>query len=145
MRFQGMVAAYRLVPNSLLAAVSGTVVGAELLAAIGLAVPVLAPAGAGLGALLCLIFGAAIGINLLLGRKDIDCGCEPGRNATPISWKAAARNLGFALLLGACAWLPLRIPLALWVQGLAGSVLLHVLLRAFTTIHAALAANNRRL
>ena len=43
---------------------------------------------------LLLIYGMAIFINLLRGRRDIDCGC--GGDGTPIGWGLVVRNLVLA-------------------------------------------------
>ena len=47
-----------------------------------------------LGLSLLLLYAAAIAINLLRGRHDIDCGC--GGEATPIGWGLVMRNVVLA-------------------------------------------------
>ena len=56
-----------------------------------------------LALLLFLLYGAAILINLLRGRRDIDCGC--GSDDTPIGWGLVLRNLVLAGLA-----LPQQVP-----------------------------------
>ena len=45
---------------------------------------------------LLLLYAAAIAINLLRGRRDMDCGC--GGEATPIGWGLVMRNIVLAVL-----------------------------------------------
>lgn len=48
--------------------------------------------------LLLLSYSSAIGINLLRGRKYLDCGCNGQDNRTPISVSLLARNVGLMVL-----------------------------------------------
>ncbi len=54
--------------------------------------------GAQVGIALLLIYGLAIGINLLRGRTHIDCGCQM-RSSNGISWWLVSRNMLMACLL----------------------------------------------
>jgi hypothetical protein len=51
--------------------------------------------GALLAANLMLIYGGAMAINLLRGRRLLDCGCHLNSQKQPISWQAVVRNLMF--------------------------------------------------
>lgn len=77
-----------------------------------------APAvGVGIAASLLLLYSAAIGVNLLRGRRDIDCGCGGPAAGRTLGADLLGRN---ALLLGAlalCAPPPGARPLV-WVDGL---------------------------
>jgi hypothetical protein len=57
-------------------------------------------AGAALAAAVLLLVTGAVVINLMRGRRDIDCGCGAPGSAQRLSWILVARN---AALLGMCA------------------------------------------
>jgi len=100
--FTGFVAGYRLLPEGLVRLGSGLIVAAELTAipaALGLI-----PGLTQLPALLLLAYASAMGVNLLRGRNDVDCGC--GGTPMPISWAAVARNLALGAAFGWAAALP---------------------------------------
>ncbi|MGE0625649.1 MAG: MauE/DoxX family redox-associated membrane protein [Pseudomonadales bacterium] len=100
--FTGFVSGYRLLPEGLVRLGSGVIVAAEL-AAIPAALGLI-PGLAQLPALLLLAYAGAMGVNLLRGRNDIDCGC--GGTPMPISWAAVVRNLVLAAAFGWAAALP---------------------------------------
>lgn len=91
-QFSASLAAYRLIPATLLGPASRSLPWIEIAITIGLLVPASQQLAASAGALLLLLYAAAMGTNLLRGRADIDCGCNPGRYQ-PISWLLVARNL----------------------------------------------------
>ena len=88
-RFSAALAAYRLVPEGLLAAAVWLVVFAESL------VVFLMLSNPSLGMLLAVAlfggYGVAIAINMARGRSHIDCGC--GDEPTPLSWRILLRNV----------------------------------------------------
>ncbi len=110
-RFAASLAAYKVVPTSLVPAVAVCVVVLELLAVASLIT--VSQVGAAIAALLLVGYGAAIALNLIRGRHHIDCGC--GDDPTPISWWAVSRN---AILAVAALWLcttPVAVaPVGLW-------------------------------
>jgi len=110
--FTGFVSGYRLLPEALVRPASGVVVAAEI-AAIPGALHLISGLSQ-LPALLLLGYAAAMGVNLLRGRSDIDCGC--GGTPMPISWMAVARNLLLAAAFGWASVLPVA-PLGLLTQG----------------------------
>lgn len=98
--FEGAVAGYQLLPAALAKPFALTFAAAESLAALCL----LAPASRGLGAALALaVLGVAtlgVAINLMRGRRDVDCGCGGlGHTAAGLSGWLVPRNL--ALLAAA--------------------------------------------
>ena len=100
-RFSVTLADYRLVPKPTVRACAGGVIALE----IGLGVALFFPATRSLAlvgsAALLLVYAAAIGINLLRGRKHIDCGCMgPTGRQTLSSWLVARNTL---LVLAALA------------------------------------------
>lgn len=91
-RFAGNVAAYRLLPASIIFPTAFLLVLAELLVAgtllvLGGVVPAAAAGG------LITIFTIAIAVNLLRGHVDIDCGCHLGDRPEPLGWHLVLRNL----------------------------------------------------
>jgi hypothetical protein len=57
-------------------------------------------------ALLLIVFAAAMAINILRGRRHIDCGCFQSALKQTLSWTLVARNAGLALLLAVPAAMP---------------------------------------
>jgi hypothetical protein len=103
--FLATLRGYGLVPRSTAPAVAVLLVGAELVIGTGL----LAPATqrmAALGATALLgLYGASIAINLLRGRRDIDCGCGGPAARQPLSDWLVLRNVVLAAA-GVAALLP---------------------------------------
>lgn len=104
--FLGAVHGYRLLPDALVAPFARVLpwieLGLGLLVPTGLAAAPVAIATAGL--FLC--FAAAMMLNLLRGRRDIDCGCFLGRPAQRLTYGHAGRTLALAaaaLLTGVAA------------------------------------------
>jgi hypothetical protein len=98
--FIGAFAGYRLLPNVALkfwfvVPIVEILAVAELLVSLA--------QSRWLALLLFVLYATAISINLLRGRKHIDCGC--GGDGTPISWGLVLRN---AALVGLA--LPLQAP-----------------------------------
>lgn len=88
--FLSALAAYRIVPASVLDPIAKAVPWTEIVIAAGLLVPVTRVGALFAAAALFLTYGAAIAINLLRGRSYIDCGC--GGAAHPLSWGLVVRN-----------------------------------------------------
>lgn len=96
-RFFGIVADYRLMPGAFVTPAAALLIAAELGLTVALLVPRTAAAAACFGALLLGLYAAAIAINLLRGRRSIDCGCGgPGETLHP---GLIGRNV---LLIGVC-------------------------------------------
>lgn len=96
--FQGVVSDYALLPMGLIVPFAAVFVTAEIAAGILLLIPATRPMGAVVAELLLLTGTLGMAINLLRGRRDIDCGCggytdKPGG----LTWWLVARN---GLLLG---------------------------------------------
>jgi len=126
--FERSLAAYRIVPQSLERASAWSLAVVELAIGLGsLAQQPLALLAA--GALLA-VYAAAIAINLVRGRRFIDCGC--GGAAQPLSGGIVARNIALLAVVAIAVAEPSARPLA-WVD--AVSVVAGVLVCA--TIYAA--------
>lgn len=128
--FADAIAAYRLLPLALIAPVAIVLPLAELAVGAALVCRLGAIAIVAGGALL-LLFTAGIAINLLRGRTEIDCGCNPGKPGRPISWLLVARNLGLVAALLLCLPPAAPLPAELWFTIVVGGVLLAVIARIF--------------
>jgi hypothetical protein len=118
--FQATFADYRLVPHVLVGALARVVPLAE----IGVAMLLVAPEGSALGKVgaagLLAVYGTAVAVNLVRGRRHIDCGCAGPHARRPIGWGIVVRNaLVAAAALGALARVHPR-PLV-WVDALTVS------------------------
>ena len=129
--FAGVLANYRLLPDALVTLVALVLPCLEIAVAAGLLFPATRPLAALGACLLLLLFAAAMVVNLLRGRSDIDCGCAIGLLRERIGWPLVARNLLLAvaallLVVGtpsprALGWLDLVTLLAT----VAAALLLH--------------------
>ncbi len=146
--FAGAVAAYRLLPDAAVWPVARALPPLELLLAAGL-IAGMPLALIGTAALLA-VFGAAMAANLLRGRRDIDCGCDPTARAKPIGWALVLRNLALAALLlaGLVATQPLPWPVLIAAAGVGviAWLLSHILtlLGSFAPPRAAVRASGAR-
>lgn len=109
--FRGILHNYRLLPEGFERAAADALPVVELLVAAALLLPPARPWAAITSALLLLLFAAAMGINILRGRTEIDCGCFIGVVRQRIGWSLVLRNLLLAaaalLLLGESSGRPL--------------------------------------
>lgn len=102
--FEGTLADYRLLPAALLPAAGPALIAAELAAAFALILPAARPWGAALAMALLALYAAAIAVNLLRGRREIDCGC--GGPGELISWALVGRNLALIVLAAPSLYRP---------------------------------------
>ncbi len=116
---------YRLLAPAAARAVALSLPPLEALAGLLLLHPDSRVAGAATGAAILLLVTGAVAINLLRGRRDIDCGCGAPGSAQRLSWVLVARNTGL-LALCALAAAPAAPRELVWLDGL-------------TTVFAALA------
>jgi len=141
--FRAALAAYGLLPEAALTASVAALVATEATVAIGCLLPGAAAAACLAGALLLALYSAAIGINLVRGRRAIDCGCGGPGGARPLRSDLLVRNAGVAALLCVAALTPGPRPLV-WLDAatIAGAIAMLALL--YATIDVA-AANGARL
>jgi hypothetical protein len=130
--FQGVVANYRLLPEIvvptfalLLPLVEAAVAGALLFAP-----PYWPEVSAGL---LLIVFAAAMAINILRGRRHIDCGCFQSALKQTLSWTLVARNAGLALLLAIPA-VTTQVPPSGVVEALLIGTVFFVLLQSMNIL-----------
>jgi len=96
----GVIANYRLLPDGLVAPVAYALPPIEAILAATLLVGSMSPWPEAGAAALLLVFAAAMGVNLIRGRRDIDCGCFQSALKQGLSWILVVRNVVLALLLG---------------------------------------------
>jgi hypothetical protein len=96
-RFRATLADYRVLPDPLVAPAAALVVAAEVAVATALALPVGRTLGLAGAAGLLLVYAAAIAVNLVRGRRHIDCGCTGPAARRRISGWLVARNAVIAL------------------------------------------------
>lgn len=87
-RYKASFAAYELVPQPLVTPAAALLAGSEVVVVIGCLAAIEAAVMAAAG--LLLIYGMAMMVNLLRGRRYIDCGC--GDEPTPIGLGLLVRN-----------------------------------------------------
>jgi hypothetical protein len=91
--FKATMNEYQLVPRMLSGVVAILLIAAELLVAILVLVPAVRTTGLMIMAILLFIYTAGISINLLRGRRDIDCGCSGPASRHELSGWLVLRNL----------------------------------------------------
>jgi hypothetical protein len=92
---------YALLPIALVWPLARALPAFEALAGMALLSPGSRPWGAGLATALLLLVSAAIAINLVRGRRDIDCGCGGFEDEQHLSWALVGRNAVLLALLAA--------------------------------------------
>ena len=101
--FEGVVGNYRLLPAAMVRPAAISLPVAEL----GVALLLLVPATRGFGGIaaaeLFVLFAAAMGINLLRGRREIDCGCFRTAHRQYLTTWHLVRNAVLALFAVALA------------------------------------------
>jgi hypothetical protein len=102
-RFVQSISRYRVVPPVLAKPLAVVLIGVELGIAIGLVLPIYRTFAAVFGIALLTLFLTAMGIVLLRGDKDVDCGCSLRRNLSPVGPASLARTFGLILVLGLIA------------------------------------------
>jgi uncharacterized membrane protein len=103
--FRAAVANYRIVPEGLAMPLSALIPVAEAAGAVGILIPPTHRAAAAILLLLLIVFTAAIVINLMRGRLNVDCGCFGPALRQPLSWWLPARNV-LLMALAAIAIMP---------------------------------------
>ena len=128
----GVVAGYRLLPESMAATAGWLILALEILTALSLAGGVRLEAGAALATALLCVFALAMAINLARGRREIDCGCFQSGLRQRLSAGLVVRNLLLAVALAPLfgATSPFVQPLQ-WIDGLGAGLAAYALYRVF--------------
>jgi len=116
--FRAQLDDYRLVPGRATPAVAAAVVAGELATGLAFLAPSLRAAADGAALALLGVYSAAIAVNLLRGRRDIDCGCSGPALRQPLSPWLLVRNALLAGVALACL-APLRTRSLIWVDGVS--------------------------
>jgi len=114
-RFGATLRAYGLLPSWLVSPASWFLPAAEAVIACGFVYPTTRQAAAFTAVPLLASYTAAIAVNLVRGRRDIDCGCFASSARVPLSSWLIVRN--FALIGAACVLVvPVRTRSFLWID-----------------------------
>lgn len=107
-RFTEVFAAYRLLPDAAARRLAWLIPALEFGAAACLSFQPGRRAAVLPAAALLIAYASGIGINLLRGRRDLDCGCGGPRDRRAIAGWMVWRNVGLAAALGIAAlpWSP---------------------------------------
>lgn len=89
-RFEAQLAAYQLVPDSLLRISAKTLPWLEMSLVFMLLIPFTRPVAASAAATLLVLYAMAMALNIARGRSEIDCGC--GDTPQPLSSLLLLRN-----------------------------------------------------
>jgi hypothetical protein len=140
--FSAVLAAYRLVPDALLAPATLAIAAAEAGVAALLLLPATrTPAALGAAALLA-TYSLAIGVNLVRGRRAIDCGCGARGGRQPIGEWMLVRNALLAAGAAATAQ-PVAARALVWVDWLTVAAGVAVAAAVWSAAHGLAAAASR--
>lgn len=137
--FEGVVHNFRLLPESAARPVAYTLPIVELGVAMALLIPMSRTYAAWLVAGLLGVFTLAVVINLLRGRREIDCGCFSSELKQKLSWWLVSRNVvlgGLALWVGMGAVTAHATAGVAWLLGSVTAVMVVMIYVAGTTISA---------
>ena len=129
--FAATLGDYRIVPKPLVTLTAAVVVAFEFGLAAGLVVPAVRTYAMFGSAGLLSIYGIAMGLNLLRGRRHIDCGCMGPAARQSLSAWLVVRNLVLALAALVAAGSPVAARPLLWLDivtigaGVAGFALVY--------------------
>lgn len=125
--FEGVVYNFRLLPEKLVTPVAYSLPILELVVAAAMAVPATRNYSGWTAVVLLGVFTLAVAINLLRGRREIDCGCfSSGQGSSDLkqmlSWWLVLRNMA---LVGLALWVaavPAVAPAGTGIEWLLGTV-----------------------
>ena len=132
--FQGVIANYRLLPDALVRPAADLLPPLEALVGILLLLGLATPWAEASAAVLLLIFAAAMGVNLLRGRRDIDCGCFQSALKQTLSGTLVFRNVVLAVLLGIAVVPSDRLTLPAAIDGYLVGGVLFIILQSLTIL-----------
>jgi hypothetical protein len=96
--FSDQIRNYKLLPSNVAVIVGHLLPFFEIVIAINLTLYIIMPWSAMAAASLFLLFGVAIAINILRGRRNISCGCFGLKENQHLTWGQVIRNIALACL-----------------------------------------------
>jgi hypothetical protein len=114
-RFGATMRSYHVLPSWWVAPLTWLLPSAEASIAFGLLLPPTRQLAAVGAAMLLLIYTGAIGVNLMRGRREIDCGCFAASARVPLSSWLVARNV-ILILATFIVVMPVRPRTLIWID-----------------------------
>lgn len=137
--FRATLDAYALLPSALSGAFAHAVPALELAAAVLLVSPRAAALGGVLAAVLFAVYAVAMGVNLLRGRRDLDCGCMGPGARSPVGPGLVARNLVLIVAALAAGCVPVHARALVWVDFVTVPLAVAVLAALYAAVERVLA------
>ena len=137
--FRATLDAYALLPSALTAPLARAVPLVELVAALLLVVPRAAAVGASIAVLLLSVYALAMGVNLLRGRRDLDCGCMGPGAHSPIGPELLVRNLFLIVAALVAGFAPIHARALVWVDFVTVPLAVAVLAALYAAVERVLA------
>ena len=137
--FRATLDAYALLPSALTAPLARAVPLVELVAALLLVVPRAAAVGASIAVLLLSVYALAMGVNLLRGRRDLDCGCMGPGARSPIGPELLVRNLFLVVAALVAGFAPIHARALVWVDFVTVPLAVAVLAALYAAVERVLA------
>ena len=137
--FRATLDAYALLPSALTAPLARAVPLVELVAALLLVVPRAAAVGASIAVLLLSVYALAMGVNLLRGRRDLDCGCMGPGARSPIGPELLVRNLFLIVVALVAGFAPIHARALVWVDFVTVPLAVAVLAALYAAVERVLA------
>ncbi len=103
---EGVIRNYRIAPGALAPMISRVLPPVEILVAIAVLIPATRALGGLVALTLLAVFALAMGINLVRGRTDIDCGCFRSTLRQNLSWWLLLRNAILGVFALGCLLAP---------------------------------------
>ena len=137
--FRATLDAYALLPSALTAPLARAVPLVELVAALLLVAPRAAAVGASIAVLLLSVYALAMGVNLLRGRRDLDCGCMGPGARSPIGPELLVRNLFLIVAALVAGFAPIHARALVWVDFVTVPLAVAVLAALYAAVERVLA------
>lgn len=137
--FRATLDAYALLPSPLTTPLARAVPMVELVAALLLVVPRAAAIGASIAVLLLSVYALAMGVNLLRGRRDLDCGCMGPGAHSPIGPELLVRNLLLIVAALVAGFAPIHARALVWVDFVTVPLAVAVLAALYAAVERVLA------
>jgi len=134
---RGVIANYRLLPAPLVAPAAALLPPLEVVLGLLLLSGSARPFAPLAAMALLGLFAAAMAVNILCGRAEIDCGCNQAFLRQPLRWTLVVRNLALAAALLPSLAVTAPIPMVALAAGAAGGAaffLLYLLVNIFAAL-----------